>query len=81
VCFIIAEGGKVLERVRVKGEIDGKLSNTSVIHMFPLIGELIASLNQIMDILILILLVYWKRNLQFGTRSPYKILNRNLSQL
>ncbi|MCI30128.1 hypothetical protein A2U01_0051337, partial [Trifolium medium] len=43
--FTIAEVGKVLERVRVKGEIDGKLSNTSVIHVFPSIGELIASLN------------------------------------
>ncbi|KAK2378353.1 hypothetical protein QL285_078913 [Trifolium repens] len=42
--FTTAEGGKVLE---VKGEIEGKLSNTSVIHVFTLIGELIASLNLI----------------------------------
>ncbi|KAK2355006.1 hypothetical protein QL285_092459 [Trifolium repens] len=42
--FTTAEGGKVLE---VKGEIEGKLSNTSVIHVLTLIGELIASLNLI----------------------------------
>ncbi|CAJ2655860.1 unnamed protein product [Trifolium pratense] len=43
--FTIAEGRKGLEKARVKGEINCKLSNTSVINVFPLIGELIASLN------------------------------------
>ncbi|CAJ2648470.1 unnamed protein product [Trifolium pratense] len=45
--FITAEGREGLEKARVKGEINGKLSNTSVIHVFPLIGELIDSLNLI----------------------------------
>jgi Zn finger protein HypA/HybF involved in hydrogenase expression len=39
---------KGLEKARVKREIEGKLSNISVIHVFPLIGKLIASLNLIM---------------------------------
>ncbi|CAJ2654503.1 unnamed protein product [Trifolium pratense] len=36
--FTIAEGRKGLEKARVKGEINCKLSNTSVINVFPLIG-------------------------------------------
>jgi hypothetical protein len=46
--LITIDREKVPERVRVKEESNGKLSNTSVIHVFSLSGELIASLNLIM---------------------------------
>jgi hypothetical protein len=44
---------KGLEKARVKREIEGKLSNISVTHVFPLIGKLIASLNNLIIIIII----------------------------